>query len=116
MIYTKQDGAVVTTLAWTPPTARVDGSVYRAADHAGYELGVSDAANPADGFAPWVSVPAAYGVSVWPLSDLNMVEDGVYEVALRTVDTGGRTSAWSTATTFTAATAAPEAPTGLAVS
>ena len=115
MIFTR-NGQVVTRMNWAAPTARADGSNYGAAEHAGYELGVSNPDDPADGFRPFVSVPAAYAVTSWALADLNMIEAGDYEVALRAVDTGGRTGAWSNPLLFNADLAAPAAPVGLSVS
>lgn len=114
MIY-ERNGEVVTRLRWDAPTTRTDGALYDAAQHAGYELGVSDPANPDDGFRSWVSVPAAYDVTEWPLDQLNITEPGQYEVALRTVDAGGLTSDWSTPLVYAARLAAPNAPTGLSV-
>lgn len=115
MIFTR-NGEVATHLNWSAPTTRTDGSAYGDADHAGYELGISDPGNPADGFSPWVSVPAAYAVTTWPLDELNMYEPGDYEIALRTVDKQGGTSEWSSPLTFAARLAAPNPPAGLSVS
>ncbi len=111
----KKNNVVATKIQWTAPTVREDGSTYSAAQHAGYELGVSDPANPTDGFAPFVSVPAAYNVTEWLLNNLNIGESDTYEVALRTVDTDGLTSAWSNSMVFTAENARPNAPDGFNV-
>lgn len=115
MIFTKADGTSVTELAWVPPTTRADGSSYGTADHAGYELGTSDPLNATDGFTAWVSVPATYDITTWPLDQLNMNTEGDYEVGLRVIDTKGRQSVWSNPALFTAALANPDAPTGLNV-
>lgn len=111
----KKNGVIATKIQWVAPTSRVDGSAYSAAQHAGYELGVSDPANTTEGFAPFVSVPAAYNATEWPLDNLNIGEPDTYEVALRTVDTSGLTSAWSSPIVFTAEIASPNAPTGFDV-
>jgi len=112
MIFEKS-GVLATDINWTAPTARTDGDAYGAADHAGYELGISDGAG---GYSPWVSVPAAYDVTSWPLNQLNLSTEGDHEVVLRTIDNGGRQSAWSTGVVFTVSLASPNAPTGVDVS
>lgn len=110
MIFYK-DGVQASSLSWDAPTTRTDGTAYGAESHAGYELGV----NRNGEFTPWVSVPAAYDVTSWPLDELNISTPGTYEVALRTVDTGGLTSAWSNPLVFTAQLALPNPPTNLTI-
>ena len=107
-----KDTLPVTELHWDAPSARVDGTVYGATDHAGYELGVEESG----AFIPFVSVPAVYSVTSWPLADLNFTEERAYSVALRTIDTAGRVSAWSAPVVFTVALASPNSPTNLRVS
>jgi hypothetical protein len=81
-----------TQISWTPPTEYTDGSAYGSSDHAGYELGVLR-----DGqIQPHISVPATYDVTSWPLNELNLVEYGDHEIALRTVTQNSIVSAWST--------------------
>lgn len=116
MIFTDKNGNEATTLNWIAPTERTDGTRYGATDHQGYELGVSDPAVENDGFVSFVSVPAKYEISKWPLDQLNMLSEGLYEVALRTVDSRGRVSPWSSPLSFSAGLAVPSAPTGLSVS
>jgi len=114
MIFTK-DGNTAVSFKWVAPTKRTDGTAYGTADHAGYELGVSDPANSTDGFSPFVNVPAAYDITEWPLANLGIAEEGTYEVALRTVDKGGRTSKWSSPLVFDVGLANPNEPTGFGV-
>jgi hypothetical protein len=110
MIYYK-NGVAVNSIQWAPPTTRTDGSAYGADDHAGYELGVGN-----DGiYEPWVSVPASYDITEWPVDQLNMNDEGDYQIVLRTVDTGGRVSEWSAPVNFTVTLADPNPPTGLDV-
>jgi hypothetical protein len=111
MIFTK-DGVERTSISWVAPTQRVDGTAYGASDHAGYELGVADVTG---NIQPWVSVPAGYDVTEWPLNELNINDEGAHTIALRTVDAGGRVSSWSTALVFTARVAAPNAPAAFAL-
>ena len=111
MIYFK-DGVQKTQIEWVAPTKRTDGSAYGDADHAGYELGVGS--NGA--YEPWVAVPAAYNITSWPVGQLNLNDEGDYEVVLRTVDKGRRVSAWSAPANFTVTLADPQAPAGLVVS
>jgi hypothetical protein len=112
MIYLKE-GVPVTDLHWAAPTSRTDGSAYGTSDHKGYELGVEDING---NISPWVGVPAAYEITSWPLSQLNMDEEGIHAVALRTVDSGDRVSEWSASVTFVAEVAPPKSPTGMAIS
>lgn len=106
-----RNGELATTLRWVAPTTRADETSYGASSHAGYELGV----NRNGAFTAWVSVPAAYDTTAWPLNELNITEPGEYEIALRTVDTGGLTSAWSSPLVFTAQLAQPNPPTNLSL-
>lgn len=112
MIYRNAMGDVATQISWTAPSEQADGTAYGDAEHAGYELGVIRD----EGITPHVSVPAAYAVTDWPLDQLELDTEGQHEVALRTVDTDGRTSAWSASVLFTSELAGPNAPTGLLVS
>jgi len=108
-----KNGVITTEISWEAPTERTDGAAYTAVDHAGYELGVANAQGV---FQPWVSVPAAYHITSWPLNHLNITTEGQHAVALRTVDTGGRVSVWSNPLLLTAmAVAAPNSPTDLSV-
>lgn len=116
MIFERNDGAVATKISWIPVTEREDGSAYPAEAHYGYELGVSDPANPNDGFTPKISFPTAYATSEWPLNKLDLTVPGVYEVALRTVAKDGGGSPWSAPLVFAARVPRPNAPTGLSVS
>jgi hypothetical protein len=109
----KKNGVEATKIQWVAPTEREDGSAYGATEHAGYELGTTDDLGV---IHPWVSVPAAYDITEWPLDQLNISAEGEHTVALRTVDTGGRVSEWSAPVVFTVETAKPNAPTGFAVS
>lgn len=111
MLYTR-NGIAATSVSWDAPTSRTDGTLYDASQHAGYELGMSDPAAAVGEFQPWVSVPAAYDVTDWPLNELNITAPGTYELALRTVDRGGLVSPWSNAIVITAEYAPPNAPTG----
>jgi len=85
MIY-KRNNIEVTEISWIAPTEREDATPYTAAEHAGYELGVSVNGG---GYTPWVDVPAAYDVTSWPLNELNLDDEGIYEIAMRTLDING---------------------------
>lgn len=107
------NGQSRTRFGWNPPTTREDGTGYGAADHHGYEIGLSDPNNPDDGFRPHVGIPAGYDVTAWPLAELNIEQPGTYELALRTIDRDMRPSRWSAPFTFAADLAPPSPPTDM---
>ena len=115
MIYLNEAGEARNVLTWTPVTTRTDGTAFTEAEYKNYELGTSDPDDPTDDFVPFVSVPAGWGVSEWPLDDLGFTTVGRKEIALRVVGKEGSPSGWSEPLVFTAALAPPSAPTGLAL-
>lgn len=87
-----KDGIAKTEILWSPPTENTDGSPYGETQHGGYELGVVRDGSPDP--VPHISVPAAYSVTSWPMSELGL-DYGVHQIALRTVNARGVVSAWS---------------------
>lgn len=84
-----------TTLRWTDPTARVDGTPFGASDFRAYELGVSsdgNALNP----TPLLVLPTAFGVGQSPIP--TAVSDNRHVVQwlhLRTLDNLNQVSVWT---------------------
>ena len=85
-----------TTLRWTDPTTRTDGSAFGAADFRAYELGASPDGS-LTGATPLLSLPTAFGVGQSPIptavSDARNTPQWLH---LRTVDANNLTSVWST--------------------
>ena len=104
-----------TTVTWTNPTTRTNGTPYDAAtENAGYELAL---ANPAGGpLTPFISIPLAFGTSfdLSTAAAYQALPSGTYEFALAVTSKEGLTSAYSARATFQIAVA-PVAPTGLVV-
>lgn len=110
MMFRDKNGKELSAIQWMGPTERTDGTAYGAEDHAGYELGVYDVV--LTDYKGWVTIPDAYQVNEWPLSELNLNEKGSYSIALRTVDKGGRVSVWSDPLYIEVTDARPKQPTG----
>lgn len=84
-----------TTMRWTDPTARADGSAFGASDFRAYELGSSADGNPASP-AALLTLPTAFGVGQSPIptavSDARHIIQWLH---LRTIDNLGQISVWS---------------------
>lgn len=116
MLYKDTAGNVATALSWNAVTTRVDGTPFGKNDFGGYELGTSNPEVPDDPVTPWVSIPAAWDSTTFPLSELPLTDEGTWEVSLRVTDKSGQSSGWSAPVVFIVSLAQPSAPTGLSVS
>jgi hypothetical protein len=87
------EGQVV--VCWEPPTTRVDGQPLALDEISHYEVGcVAEGLTPADGYAADYTIPGTD--QQHETEPAAMVDDyGRYACALRTVDTDGRKSTWS---------------------
>lgn len=101
-----------TKLSWRQDKLNTDGSVFDAAQFAGFELEINA--------APAVSVPIAWDDDTnyeMPLADLTAVQaTGDYTLRIRTVNKAGSASAYSAPATFAMDFRVPTAPTALSVS
>lgn len=83
------------TLRWTDPTARADGSAFGASDFRAYELGVSPDGTPGNSVA-LLTLPTAFGVGQSPIptavADSRNTPQWLH---LRTIDNNSLMSVWS---------------------
>lgn len=84
------------TLRWTDPTARTDGSAFGASQFRAYELGSSLAGDPAGLVTPLLALPTAFGVGQSPIpTAVSDRRNQIQWLHLRTIDSNGLMSAWT---------------------
>lgn len=101
-------------LRWTGPTAYVDGTPYRQADHGGFEIQVEKNGTPQ---ISAIAVPVQWSTNnqyEFPIATI-VDGSGTYIVRMRTVAANGNVSNWSEPLSFVVDDRTPNPPTSLRV-
>ncbi|PCI06633.1 MAG: hypothetical protein COB77_06420 [Gammaproteobacteria bacterium] len=91
----QSEASVSATLSWTAPVAREDGSAISMAEIAGFRIYYGIAQG---GYQQYIEVNDVY-LDEYALVDMNLTS-GTYYIAMTTIDTDGRESAFSDEVVF----------------